>query len=109
MSNETKSQLILEMFASFPSFLANETEMAVSVTSYLRVLSGFPDEIVKSATIHFCKKKSPFPPSTGELFSECESRQIAARRAGEWERLGRPTVKFRMMPAANKSEFTLAQ
>jgi hypothetical protein len=83
--------------------------MAISVASYLRVLSSFPDKIIEDSTVYFCKKKSAFPPSAGELFAECETRQIASRKAQEWERLGRPVVRNRMLPAANKSDFTLAE
>jgi hypothetical protein len=57
----------------------------------------------------FRKKPLAFPPSTGELFAECDKRSIAARKAQEWARLGRPVVKFRALPAPNKSDFTLAE
>ena len=74
----------------------------------METLQQFSSLIISSACKSFCKKPGQFPPSVGELFTECEKRDISARKAQEWERLGRPVVHF-SLPAPNRSEFTLAE
>ena len=108
MSNAKKIQRIA-LFSGFPALVSRSREdTEISIASYLQVLSGFDDEIVASACLSLRKKPAQFAPSAGEVFAECEKRQLQARKAEEWERLGRPVVKFQL-PPPSRQDWTEAQ
>jgi hypothetical protein len=93
MSNNSKAAHVMAMFSGFPSMASKpRADMEMSVASFLQVLSGFDAEIVGAACMAFRKRGVQFPPSSGELFEECELRQRAARRKAEWDNAGRPKV-----------------
>lgn len=80
------------------------------MASYLQVLNGFDVEIIKESCLSFRKKSSPFPPSSGELFVECEKRAAMKRKAEDWAAIGAPVVDFsRYRLPTPKREYTLAQ
>lgn len=108
MSNAKKIQLIA-LFSGFPALVSRSREdTEISIASYLQVLSGFDDEIVASACLALRKKPAQFAPSAGEVYTECEKRQLQARKAVEWERLGRPVVRFQLPPPSRR-DWTEAQ
>ena len=109
-NQQHKQQSILKLFACFPSMAtAGETQVAAMLAAYLETLSNFSSEIVAGACSALRKKSNPFPSSSGEIFTECEKRQLSARKAAEWERLGRPVVKFPTLAPPSKHDWTLAE
>lgn len=98
MIEERKKKAILEMFSSYPSFILNQEQTAISTSSYLQVLIGFEAVIVESACLACRKKQTPFPPAAGELFAECERQAIAAQKRADFDRIGCRQPKFQRLP-----------
>lgn len=80
-----KQKFLMQMFAGFPSSMAaGEDEIAITLAAYLELLGGFSDDIVHEACIHFRKRSTRFPPTSGEFFQKCE--ELHARYAEKWRR-----------------------
>jgi hypothetical protein len=66
--------------------------MAMMISAYLETTRGFPSDLFSSACENLSKRPTPFPPSAGEVYAECE--RLAAEkfrnRLIEPKRLPRP-------------------
>lgn len=67
-----KNAAIAKMFLRYPSLHGKgPEEMAMMISAYLETTRGFPSEIFSAACEALSKRQSPFPPSAGEVYSEC--------------------------------------
>lgn len=72
------------MFAGFPSTACQGETMILSMTgSYLETLSGFSSETVIDACRALRCKPREFPPTAGDVASECENVEFRKRRDAE--------------------------
>lgn len=72
-----KNASIAKMFSRYPSLHGKgPEEMAMMISAYLETTRGFHSGVFSNACETLSKRNSPFPPSAGELHSECS--RIAA-------------------------------
>jgi hypothetical protein len=64
---------------------------------------------VSAACDVFRKRPSAFPPSSGELYAECDKLNQAEKKRQEWKQLGAPSVKFNRLTPPSKRGWTDAE
>jgi hypothetical protein len=110
MSNELKKNELLKLFSCFPSANTIDREQAAIMTAaYLETLSKFSSETVSAACRAMRERSSPFPPSSGEVYAECE--RIANRQAEDrrWRGVGSIDFAKLRLPPPKRPTFTVEQ
>jgi hypothetical protein len=64
----------MNLLSNFPSFAQNDRDTAAGIiASMLETVSKLPEDVVEEACQSLKRRhNSPFPPSGGQLYAECE-------------------------------------
>jgi hypothetical protein len=90
MSLSAKKDELAKLFLSFPQSARWETQqVAMMIAAYLEVLSGFSAGVIGEACRSFRKRATQFPPSSGEVFTRCESIAAKLLEDKRWRNRGR--------------------
>lgn len=73
------------------------------MAAYLQVLSDFSSQIVSVACDKFCKRKTRFPPTSGEIYEECLSVAAEKKRQEQFIDAGRPRPTVTLLPPLRKN------
>jgi hypothetical protein len=108
VSNQQKAAELSKLFLGFPSEKTRDEEQTMLMTAaYLETLSSFSLETVSAACSALRKRSSPFPPSEGMVFAECQKIDAREREQRKWEQSRRPHVRFeRVLLQPQKKTFT---
>ena len=103
MELETKKLLLSKLFLSFPSASRMDSMAVASMTAaYLEILHSVSSDTLSKACDTFRRKASAFPPSSGEIYSECC--EIDDRRRRLSEPVRQPAKR---LPPPSRNDFTL--
>src|SRR5574337_1272584 len=105
MDLEAKKLSLVKLFLSFPSASRmDETAVGSMTAAYLETLQPFSSATLSRACDAFRRKSSAFPPSSGEIYSECLAIDDRNRKAQAPIREKAPRL-----PPPPRRNFTLAQ
>ena len=91
---QLKKSALVKLFLSFPAASKMDQEsVMMSVASYLETLQQHSFETLSAACDAFKRRASPFPPSCGELFTECEKIAAQKKRHDAWVAAGSPPAR----------------